>query len=337
VGGLAGLSFGVEFVPQEPILSIADYVKLAEERGFKYTWITDHYNNRDVWSTLSILALKTEKIKLGSGVTNPYTRNVAQIASAIITIDELSNGRAVLGIGPGDRATFETLGIQWVKPVKTIVEAVTVIRRLIAGERLKFEGEVIRLSGAKLAVKPKAAIPIYVGAQGPVMLRTAGQIGDGVLINASHPKDFQAAISYVKEGVEKSGRRMEDIDVAAYTSFSIDQDPNKAEKAARIVVAFIVAGAPDQILERHGIGLEGAKTIKEAIGKGDFKTATKSVTSEMLNAFSICGTPENCISRIEELLKTGVTQIVVGSPIGSDKKNSINLIGEKIIPSFQKP
>lgn len=334
---MAGLSFGIEFVPQEPILSIADYVKLAEEKGFKYAWITDHYNNRDVWSTLSVLALRTEKIKLGSGVTNPYTRNVAQIASSIVTVDELSNGRAVLGIGPGDKATFEALGIQWVKPVKTIVEAVTVIRRLIAGERVKFEGEVVKVGGAKLAVKPKATIPIYIGAQGPVMLRTAGQIGDGVLINASHPKDFELAISQVKAGVEKACRKMEDVDVAAYTSFSIDQDPQKAEKAARIVVAFIVAGAPGEILERHGISLESAKTVREAIGKGDFKTATKSITSEMLSAFAVCGTPETCVSRIEELLKTGVTQIIAGSPLGPDKKTSIDLIGEKIIPSFQKP
>ncbi|MEM1547329.1 MAG: 5,10-methylenetetrahydromethanopterin reductase [Candidatus Methanomethylicia archaeon] len=327
--------FAIEFVPMEPIKSIVEYVKLAEEHGFQYTWITDHYNNRDVYATLTALALNTEKIKLGTGVTNPYTRSVAQTAASIATIDELSNGRAVLGIGPGDKATFEGLGISWIKPVKAISETVSVIRRLLAGEKVEFKGEVIRISGARLSFKPKASIPIYIGAQGPLMLKTAGQIGDGVLINASHPEDFKYAISQIKSGAEEAGRSISSIDIAAYAAFSVDEDREKALKAAKIVVAFIVAGSPETVLQRHSINIESAKAISDALRKGDFKGASKAVTDEMMSAFSVSGSPQDCIKRIEELLKTGVTQIVVGSPIGPDKKTSIKIIGEKILPSFQ--
>ena len=86
------VKFGIEFVPMEPIANIVKYVKLAEAQGFQYVWITDHYNNRDVYTTLAMLAVNTERIRLGTGVTNPYTRNIAQTASSIATIDELSNG-----------------------------------------------------------------------------------------------------------------------------------------------------------------------------------------------------------------------------------------------------
>jgi len=327
--------FAIEFVPMEPIKSIVEYVKLAEENGFQYTWITDHYNNRDVYATLTTLALNTVKIKLGTGVTNPYTRSVAQTAASIATIDELSNGRAVLGIGPGDKATFEGLGISWVKPVKAITEAVSVIRKLLAGEKVEFKGEVIKISGARLSFKPKASIPIYIGAQGPLMLKTAGQIGDGVLINASHPEDFKYAVSQIRSGAEEAGRSISSIDVAAYAAFSVDEDREKALKAAKIVVAFIVAGSPETVLQRHAISIESAKAVSDFLKKGDFKAASKAVTDDMMSAFSISGSPQDCIKRIEELLKTGVTQIVVGSPIGPDKKTSIKLIGEKILPLFQ--
>ena len=327
--------FAIEFVPMEPIKSIVEYVKLAEEQGFKYTWITDHYNNRDVYATLTALALNTEKIKLGTGVTNPYTRSIAQTASSIATIDELSNGRAVLGIGPGDKATFEGLGISWVKPIKAISEAVYVIRRLLAGEKVEFKGEVVKISSARLSFKPRASIPIYIGAQGPLMLKTAGQIGDGVLINASHPEDFKYAISQIKSGAEEAGRSLSSIDVAAYAAFSVDEDREKALKAAKIVVAFIVAGSPETVLQRHAISIESAKAVSDALRKGDFKEASKAVTDDMMSAFSISGSPQDCIKRVEELLKTGVTQIVAGSPIGPDKKTSIKLIGEKILPLFK--
>ncbi|MBE2899700.1 5,10-methylenetetrahydromethanopterin reductase [Methanothermobacter thermautotrophicus] len=321
------MKFGIEFVPNEPIEKIVKLVKLAEDVGFEYAWITDHYNNKNVYETLALIAEGTETIKLGPGVTNPYVRSPAITASAIATLDELSNGRATLGIGPGDKATFDALGIEWVKPVSTIRDAIAMMRTLLAGEKTESGAQ---LMGVK-AVQEK--IPIYMGAQGPMMLKTAGEISDGALINASNPKDFEAAVPLIKEGAESAGKSLSDIDVAAYTCCSIDEDSAAAANAAKIVVAFIAAGSPPPVFERHGLPADTGAKFGELLGKGDFGGAIAAVDDALMEAFSVVGTPDEFIPKIEALGEMGVTQYVAGSPIGPDKEKSIKLLGE-VIASF---
>jgi len=321
------MKFGIEFVPNEPIEKIVKLVKLAEDVGFEYAWITDHYNNKNVYETLALIAEGTETIKLGPGVTNPYVRSPAITASAIATLDELSNGRATLGIGPGDKATFDALGIEWVKPVSTIRDAIAMMRTLLAGEKTESGAQ---LMGVK-AVQEK--IPIYMGAQGPMMLKTAGEISDGALINASNPKDFEAAVPLIKEGAESAGKSLSDIDVAAYTCCSIDEDSAAAANAAKIVVAFIAAGSLPPVFERHGLPADTGAKFGELLGKGDFGGAIGAVDDALMEAFSVVGTPDEFIPKIEALGEMGVTQYVAGSPIGPDKEKSIKLLGE-VIASF---
>jgi 5,10-methylenetetrahydromethanopterin reductase len=270
--------------------------------------------------------MMTNKIKLGTGVTNPYTRNSAITASSIASINELSGGRAILGIGPGDKATFDKMGIEWDKPLSRVKESVLAIRAFLAKEQVNQAG----FKGAQMAFGP-SKIPIYIGAQGPKMLELAGAIADGVLINASHPDDFKFAVPMIRQGAEKAGRKPEDVQVCAYASFSADKDQAKAVNASKIVVAFIVAGSPQNVLERHGIGMDEAKAISDALAKYDFKSAMAAVSPRMSEAFSVSGAPQDCRARVDELLKTGVTQIVVGSPIGPNKESAIKLIGKQVI------
>jgi len=322
------MSFGIEFLPNMEIEKVVNYARLAEENGFENVWVTDHYNNRNVYAVLAMIAANTNKIKIGPGVTNSYQIHPAVTASAVATINELSKGRGVLGIGPGDKTTLSKLGIDMEKPVKRLKEAVDVIKGLWAGNPVKYDGEFFNINGAKMDFKA-GDIPIYIGAQGPVVLKTAGMIGDGALINASNPKDFEVSIPLCKEGMEEVGR--EYFDIVAYTCFSVDEDSNKAKNAAKIVVGFIVAGSPDLVFKRHNIDLEDVKKIREALGRFDFGTLKKSVTDEMLNAFSICGSPDECIAKIGKLYDVGVTQIVAGSPVGPNMEKSIKIIGEEII------
>ena len=318
------MKFGIEFVPQIPLDELVRLVKIAEDVGFEYAWITDHYNNKNVYETLALIAANTETIKMGPGVTNPYVRSPAISASAIATIDEISNGRATFGIGPGDKATFDALGIAWEKPVSTIKAAIADINTLLAGE--KTEGGA-QLGGAK---KVQDAIPIYMGAQGPKMLETAGEIADGVLINASNPKDYEAATPMIKKGI---GDQAKDFDVAAYTATSIGEDSEAAKNAAKIVVAFIAAGSPPPVIERHGLP-EGFNTqMGEFLAQGNFGGAIGAVTDEALEAFSVCGTPDEFIPKIEALADMGVTQYVAGSPVGKNVEESIKLLGD-VIASF---
>ncbi|MCQ2971570.1 methylenetetrahydromethanopterin reductase [Methanobrevibacter gottschalkii] len=319
------MKFGIEFVPNQPLDEIVKLVKLAEDVGFEYAWITDHYNNKNVYETLALLAANTETIKMGPGVTNPYVRSPAIAASAIATIDEISEGRATFGIGPGDKATFDALGIEWTKPVSTIKAAIADINTLLAGD--KTEGGAA-LGGVKAV---QEHIPIYMGAQGPKMLETAGEIADGVLINASNPKDYEAAMPMIKKGIEAAGDK--EFDVGAYTATSIGPDSDAAKNAAKIVVAFIAAGSPPQVIERHGLPEGFNEKMGGFLAKGDFGGAIGAVTDEALDAFSVCGTPDEFIPKIEGLAEMGVTQYVAGSPVGKNVEESIKLLGD-VIASF---
>ena len=319
------MKFGIEFVPNQPLDEIVKLVKLAEDVGFEYAWITDHYNNKNVYETLALLAANTETIKMGPGVTNPYVRSPAISASAIATIDEISNGRATFGIGPGDKATFDALGIEWTKPVSTIKAAISDINALLSGGNTEAGAA---LGGVKAV---QEHIPIYMGAQGPKMLETAGEIADGVLINASNPKDYEAAMPMIKKGIEAAGDK--EFDVGAYTATSIGPDSDAAKNAAKIVVAFIAAGSPPQVIERHGLP-DGFNTqMGDFLAKGDFGGAIGAVTDEALDAFSVCGTPDEFIPKIEGLAEMGVTQYVAGSPVGKNVEESIKLLGD-VIASF---
>jgi 5,10-methylenetetrahydromethanopterin reductase len=320
------VKFGIELVPDRPLDKVVELAVAAEEKGLDYVWVTDHYNNRNVYVALTLIATSTKRVTLGTGVTNPYLIHPAWTASAIATLNEISGGRAALGIGAGDRATFEGVGVKWEKPLASVREAVEVIRRLLQGEKVKFEGEVFKVAKAKLNYKPPKVPPIYVGAQGPKMLEVAGMVGDGVLINASSPRDFQDAVKYIKAGAEKAGRDPSKIDVVAYTCFSVAESSAEAKEAAKPIVAFIAAGSPSQVLSRHGISDEAAARVRDAIGRGDIKGAVSMVDEAMLDAFSIAGTVDEVSSKVKELLKAGVTQVVMGSPLGPKKKAAVDLM-----------
>ncbi len=330
-------SFGIEFVPMDLYWRTTYYSIQAEKLGYDNVWITDHFNNRNVYVSLSIIANYTEKIKLGPGVTNPYIVHPVMTAQSVGSLNEIAPGRVVCGIGAGDRTTLEQVGIEMKAPLRAVREAVEVIRKQLSREKGSYEGRMFQTSeGARFNFKVQNKIPIYVGAQGPKMLRLAGSIGDGVLINASHPDDIREAVKHVKGGVERAGRQMADIDVAAYTSLSVAEKEKSARKPVIPVVAYIVAGSPPSILEKHGISIKVADQIRNDLANRRWGEAFGAVDSNMIEAFSICGTPDQCIEKIGVLFKTGITQFVTGSPLGPNVRASIKLFGREVLPHFKE-
>jgi 5,10-methylenetetrahydromethanopterin reductase len=328
--------FGIEFVPRDLYWKTTYYAIQAEKTGFTYLWITDHFNNRNVYVALSIVSAYTDKIKFGPGVTNPYFFHPVVTAQAVASLNEIAPGRVICGLGAGDKTTLKMVNIKQEKPLSTIREAVQIIRKITSGKDLLFEGEIFNISGAKLNFRMTSPIPIFIGAQGPKMLMLAGEIGDGVLINAASPKDVENAMIFIRQGAKKARKKLkEDLDIGVYTSFSVAQNVEKAMKTVTPVVAYIVAGCPKIVLERHGISIENSNKIREAIVHGKWKEVFSHVTPEMIEAFSICGTPGVCLEKIDKLLKLGITQLVVGSPIGPNIRKSINTIAVEIFPHFK--
>ncbi|MDI6655528.1 MAG: 5,10-methylenetetrahydromethanopterin reductase [Candidatus Hydrothermarchaeota archaeon] len=328
--------FGVEFIPSEDIDHIVAYARLTEMSEIDYIWVTDHYTNRDPFVTLTTIAQATSRVRLGPGATNPYTRRPAVIASGIASIDEISYGRAVLGITSGDPSILHALGIEIKRPLRMIRDSVNIIRSLLRGETVNYESEFFKYNNARLHFKPKNKIPIYIGGMGPKMLELAGEIGEGVLINASHPEDIHLARKAIKKGMEKANRSSLEMDIASYSCFSIDRNLKKAQNAAKRVLPFIVAGAPRIVTERHGLPSEDVTLVRDSLWSGNYKKAVESITDGMIEAFSICGTPNEVVMKIEEFINIGVTQIIVGSPIGPVQRDSIDLLRKIVIPKVGK-
>lgn len=312
--------FEVEFVAEHPVREITELAEAAEDEGYGAVWITDHYNNRNPWIALAAIAEATEDVEVGPGVTNPYVAHPAWTANAAATLDELSDGRARLGIGAGDRSTLGTLQIERSSPLNEVLDAVKLTRELLAGGTASVEG---LARDARLNYGP-CDVPVYVGAQGPNMLRMAADHGDGILINASHPADFEW--SFRQFDAEET-----DAEVLAYTSFSVSTDRDAARDAAKQPVAFIVAGSPPQVLERHGVDPERAEEIGSHIEASRFGDAFELVTDPMIEAFSITGTPEECSARVDELFETGVDTVVVGSPLGPEPMEALRFAADELM------
>jgi len=325
------LKFGVEFVPYLRLKTMVKLAKEAELSGFEQIWVCDHYHNRYVHSVLAQLALETSKIQLGSGVTNPYLTHPAVIAAAVATLNDISGGRALLGLSSGDPIFLETVGIKQRKPLTCVREAMYIIQRLLRGDRLKFEGECFSCQGAKLRFKTANDIPIYMGGRKPKMLQLAGELADGALINASHVVDIKESIESIRKGLKNSGRSPKDFDFVAYMIVSIDKDVEKARKAARGAVAFVASSAPKESLAHRNIAEEDVEVVRKFLRTGEIVGAKEAVTEEMLDEFSVCGDVDELVSRVQELKKIGITRVVIGSPIGPNPVESFKIAAKNLI------
>src|SRR5579859_5022764 len=160
---------------------LAELARLIEHEGFDQLWYANHKLYRDLWVGMAIAALATDRVSLGSFVAEPYSQHPAQIAAAIATIDELSGGRAILGLGAGG-ANFKELGAVRRRPARALRESVEIARGLLHGERIAYQGEVFTADDVWLHLPTRPELPIVVASRGDRVLRAAGEVADGVMI-----------------------------------------------------------------------------------------------------------------------------------------------------------
>lgn len=321
---------GIELTPEHDPHRVVDLGVRAEAAGYDAVYSTCHYNNRDPWAVLSQLATATESVRLGPGVANPYETHPVTLASRVATLDELSEGRAVFGIGPGDPSTLRNLGLADERGLRPVLEAFKTAQKLWAGERVDHDGT-FDASGAGLNYEPPqgASIPVHVGGEGPHMCRMAAKHADGLLYNGSHPKDLAWARDQVDDGLDDRPDRRGDFDLVAYAAVSVAEDETAAREAARPPVAFIAGGAAPPVLDRHGIDADVADAIGERVSAGEFSAAFDLVTPAMIDAFCMAGTPGTVRERAAAVADHA-DGLVVGSPLGPDLESAVDLAAEAV-------
>ena len=316
-----------------PTLRTVKLCQTAEEAGFDNAWIADESPSppfRDATVTMTAVLLNTKKIKLGSSIFVPYTRHPALLSVFISTLNELGEGRVILGIGPGGSLTMRPLQLKmWDRPVTAMREAVSIVRRLLSGENLTFEGDVFKIKDTYLSALPKGKLPIYLAARGPKMLELAGEVADGCLLSV--PGEYiSLAKSFVKKGAEKAGRRIEDIEIVNLAIFYPSRDKEKAIESIRPNTIHMVTDSPDLVHKKLGIDLKTVESVRDALN-GDRNKAVSMITDEMVEKLAIVGPPEKCTTKIEKQFKAGLNQIVLNTPRHLISEELIRATSEDII------
>ena len=317
---------------------------LAEKLNFDVFWLGQENLYRDVFQLLALIAKATKRINIGPSVVNPYTTHPAIIAASVATLDEISNHRAYMGLGAGGSAILKPLGYKmWDRPIETLREAIITTRKLLMGEKVSFIGDVIKLRQAKLEFPPKRHIPIYLAARGPRMLALAGELADGVNLGAVPVGYVSIVKKRLKVGLEKSGRSFEDIDIMNPMMTSVDDDQHQAyvhlltaDPVIQYNTAVLIADSNSDILEKAGLPRDLNEKINKILLEKGVSDAVKAIPDKAISAFSIVGDAENCIKRIEEYIKAGVTHIVFFQPHGPNIERALEILGKEVIPYFRK-
>ena len=300
------LYHGVEGGPE-----LRQYGRVAEEAGFESLWATERYFHEETFSMLGFLAAATQDIKLGLGVANPYTRNPALLAMASATLDRISGGRFVLGMGRSDRSVIEgSMGIPYGDSRAMLGEAVAIIRELTSGRRVTSPDGRFKMTGARLGVKlVQSKLPIYLGAIGPKALRLAGTIADGVLLNAYTPVGYvRYAVGEVRRAALRAGRDPHAIDIACMLVTRLTEDPDAMWRSLqeRMVRLLAEPYIGEVLLEKSDIDSSILTPLRASVADGKIREAVGLITEEMVEAFYVLGSADHCVERVEEYREAGV-------------------------------
>jgi probable F420-dependent oxidoreductase len=329
------LSFGVCFAPDPPPSRWVELARLAERNGFEYAWLFDsHVLWEEVYPIFTLIATATRTIKIGPCVTNPATRDPTVTASAMATLNEISGGRMVLGMGRGDSAQ-RVLGRKPVS-VERMEADCRLIRELAAGREAEVDGRAIRIKWAH------GELPIWVAGYGPKALRAAGRVADGVIIQLADPAIIRWCLRFVREGAEEAGRDFSSIQVQAAAPTFIADDLEQAREQVRWFPALVSNHVVD-LLKRYDPG-DLPKALTEYIKAREHydyeqhaqrgAAHAEFVPDDVVDRFCVIGTVAQCRTRVQELVEAGVNQfnlyLMVEKP-----EAIIEAYGREIVPHFR--
>jgi len=332
------LAFGVTFMADPPVSEVVARAQLAESNGFSHVWLWDsHVLWQEVYPIFTLIAAGTTTIRIGPCVTNPVSRDPTVTASAMATLNEISGGRMEMGIGRGDSAQ-RVLG-------RTPV-TVAALERACAEIRDLAEGREVDLAGTKvkLAWSEGHRLPVWVAAYGPLALRCAGRIADGVILQLADPFIIEWALRYVREGAEQVGRDPASILVMAAAPAYLSDDLAHARDQVRWFPALVSNHVVDLVKRYHDAELPGELTDfiaarerydyahhgRAGSGNADF------VTDDVVDRFCVLGTPQQVRDKLAQLRDLGVHQFNIYAMV-DDPQALIRGFGTEIIPALGQP
>ena len=292
-----------------------DIVRYAEAKGFEAVWQAESRLVRDAIVPMAAYSAVTERIKVGSGVINNWTRNIGLLASTFLTLDDLAPNRIICGIGAWWDPLAKNVGINRTKPLKAMEETVTVMRRLLNMERVTFEGEFVNVHGIELDVvhgrREPRNVPIYIGATGDKMMEMAGRIADGVVMNYCVPVDYNdIAIEQLMVGLKNAGRRLEDFDRPQLVVCSVDEVHDRAIDTTRELLCQYLAQQP-HIAKASGVSLEVVQKIQAILGwpatHEQIQKAKHLVPEDLIHRITASGTPSEAKAKVQEYIDHGCT------------------------------
>jgi 5,10-methylenetetrahydromethanopterin reductase len=308
----------------------------AEAAGIDQMWVSNDLMLRAAPVLLGALFERTTRLQLGIGIMNPYTVHPAELAMTAATLQEISGGRFLLGLGAGSAEFLSWAGIEQERPLTATREALRAIRALLAGDQ---PADVAGAGGGWAAHVPwglpRVHVPVYIGAMSPRMLAFAGAEADGVLALLFPPEHFETASGLVFDGARAAGREPSELDMPACVWLALDEDRERAERAMALKLAYYGAAFSPYLLARAGLVSEDFAPAAAALRRGDEDAAVAAITPAMLS-LGICGDPDTVIARCRALQRQGARHLSFGPPLGPDPVAAIDLLGRRVLPELRR-
>ncbi len=309
----------------------------ADRLGYDSFWTGESWG-RDAFTVLTMLACNTERIGLGTGIVTVYSRTPGMIAQSIASLDQISGGRAILGLGSSGRIVIEDWhGVKFDHPVARTAEYIDIIRMALAGERVDYEGRFYNLKRFRMGARPvQERIPIYVASLGQRNLELTGRAADGWLPIWTHREKLPLVREPLTKAADAAGRFASDITTAPQILCCASDDEETVADAvqqARAHMAFYVGGMGQYYYDlfcRYGYQDE-CDALRRAWGEGDRGKAAEAITDEMVDNITVIGTPDQCRKKMARFRDNGVDMPLVAFPHGSDRETMLGTL-ESLAP-----
>ena len=311
---------GRQDISDGDLISIA---QLAERLGYHTLWAGESWG-RDAFIVLTMIACHTESLRLGTGIVPVFSRTPALIAQSIASLDQISNGRATLGLGTSGRLVVEEWhGLPYHRPLARTREYIEIIRKALSGQAVNYEGQFFRLGRFRLGASPvQANLPIYVASLGPKNLELTGQLADGWLPIWVHQNQLPILKEQVSKAAQEAGRDISQVTVApqimCYVSETA-QEQAEVDQRIRAHMAYYIAGMGQyyySLFCRSGFQAE-ADAVREAWAARDRDKAASLVSEDMLSGIAVSGDAATCRASMDRFRRNGADMPIVAFPHGS--------------------